>query len=410
MNWAFLILTGLIAILSIVEKYWDYLLKHWFGDGRTNDHKKLRKRLALLTIALFVANTIVVVVENHRKAEKAVKFENEIHSLTNQLVKISDQNLKLRDTISQGFRDISHQFSTNTAIPPAIRLAILDDALAKVQEKRTVLQKNHELFNASATDMETLRAERNNELDLQENQKRQAAIQQEVYELESRENVAEALKYQQLKEQGLLKSKKILADQILPVFEYVVSGLGRKLDDISKQTREKIFSNIPGETPSVYASDLVKDGIIINGTNFICVGTNSAWNFIISTTVAPLQTSLLAFQDYPSFLGFDNKIVFHEPFVSIYVVCQTPKGESVLTVTPYRDWQPDMPASPPPETPPVAGRLFYPQISIKLQVPNGLNIDERQPSTNCASAIDKALRRLIEAQDQQFPLGTKRQP
>lgn len=411
MNWAFYILAGLVVILTIVEKWWDYLLKHVFSDGRTNNHKSLRTWLFWLTLTLFVANQVVGVLDNHQKGKRAKRLEGNVDALTNQLAGISSENLKLRDTINQGFRDISHQFSTNTAISPAIRLAILGDALDKVHEEGNQFQKAHELFTAGATDIQTLRAERANELDLQENQKRQAWIQQNIDEIKSEKRTEERDHYQQLKDQGLLKSKKILTDQILPIFDRVIERLAKMLDDFSNATGEKRFSDFPGTTPNVYASDLVKDGTIINGTNFICIGTNSAWNFKISTTVAPLLASPIIFWPPPPPFGFDGSLVFHEPYVSINVVSRTTNGDSVLTITPYRVWQPDIIyPSPPPEPPPMADRLFYPQISIKLRVPNGLNLDEMQPSTNYASAIDKAIRRLIEAQDQQYPLSTTRQP
>lgn len=414
MNWAFYILAGLVVILTIVEKWWDYLLKYIFSDGRKNDHKTLRKWLFWLTLALFSANQIVGVFDNHQKTEKAQRLETKVDSLTNQLVIIGVENLQLRDEINQGFRDISHEFSTNGAIAPIIRLAVLDTALEQIKEEGNALQKEHELFDTGAADIKTLREERKTELNLQENQKRQTEIQQEKDDIQNKKIAEEAGKRaevaaqnQKLADQELLKSKMLLANQILPIFDYIVRELDKMLANVSKQSGEKRFSDFSGATPTVYASSLVKDGIIIDGANSINIGTNSAWDFRISTTVQSLRV-------FPQFYPFQPssgspiriQIQYREPYVSFSVASHTTNGESILTVTPYRQWNSDVSA----EDAPTADRPFYEKISIKLTVPNGLNIDELQPSENYKTAIDKALRRLIEAQDQQFPLGATNQP
>jgi hypothetical protein len=121
----------------------------------------------------------------------------------------------------------------------------------------------------------------------------------------------------------------------------------------------------------MYASDMVKGGIIVSGTNLLGIGTNSAWNFEIST--------LLIHQEE------ENK--YHrvmDASISLKIVSRTTNGESLLTITPR------------------AGK--FEQISVKLTVPNGLNINENKAKRFFTNSIDNALRHLIEAQDQQCPL------
>ena len=407
MNWVSYILAVLVAVLTLIQFRWDYLLKNFFKDGRTNDHKSLRKKLFILALILIVLNTVVSIINSYNKDVQAKADKRE---LTNQLATITAENLELREEVSQGFRDISHEFSTNEAIAPAIRLAVLNDALEKNSEQRKELQKSHELSVTEAVDMKTLRAERESELALQENQKRQGAIQQEIDNIQKSKDAEEAArvteqraKNQRWADGELVKSERVLAGQILPAFDYTVSELGKMLAEICNETGQKINTDFSGGMPTAYASELVKNGLVVNGTNSIGVGTNKFWTFKISTSVSRLRASP---NFPPSFAPPSSggiSIQYVEPYVTINVSSQTTNGDSTLTITPYRSWNFDMGAEPAPTT----DRPFYSQISIKLNVPNGLNIDEVQPFENFKAEIDKALHRLIGSQDEQFPIILK---
>ena len=406
MNWISNILGVLPVILAGILIWSEYRLKYHFDDGRTIIHRKWRKRVLWLALAALVLTYIGSLIKDEQSNKGKQNDRKQISDLTNQLAVITTENFKLREEVSQGFRDISNEFSTNAAFPFAIRLAVLDGAGKRLSEERLALQRSHELFSAGAMDIKTLRAERENELAMQENAKRQAWIQQQIDDIKGKEQSEAITRYQQRKDLDLLNSEKILAVQILPIFDYAIEALGKMLEDISNQAGEKRYSDFPDAKPTVYTSGLVKDGIIINGSNFICIGTNSAWNFKISTTVAPPRTSPISFRPPLPQGYFDNSLIFREPFVRIDIISRTTNGESVLTITPCRDWHPDFPGSSW-EPAPVTSKLFYSRISIKLQIPNGLNIDEFQSVTNYTSAIEEAIRRLIGAQDQQSPLTIK---
>jgi hypothetical protein len=109
-----------------------------------------------------------------------------------------------------------------------------------------------------------------------------------------------------------------LSAGILPAFDYLVTDLSKMLEIDSRESGETFFCNIPGGLPSIYSSDLVKNGIIVNGTNSMGIGTNSAWEFSISSTVDPVTLDDL------------NRI--QGRFASINVASQTTNGESLLTV------------------------------------------------------------------------------
>jgi hypothetical protein len=415
MNWVSYILAALVAALSLIQIRWDYLLKYFFKDGRTNEHKNLRIRLLILTLFVFMLNQFVSITKDYKKEQQSKKDKQELRTqvseLTNQLTVLTDENLKLREEVSKGFQNISREFSTNNAIAPDIRVAVLNDALRNNSEERVELQQSHQLFNVTALDMKTLRAEFENELALEENKKKQMILQQEIDEIQKRKDAGEAAKKdeqaaknQKWANEELARRERSFANQILPVFDYAIRELDKMLAEISDETGQNRHSDFLGETPTVYASALVKAGMIIDGTNTIGIGTNSAWNFKILTSVSPLHA-------YPSFSRPPDstfaanaiRIQFSQHYSVLKITSGASNNESTLIIEPFIPWNSDIGY----EFTPSGDAKFYSQISIKLNVPNGLNIDEVQPSENFKIIIDKALHRLIASQDQQFPVILK---
>ena len=327
-----------------------------------------------------------------------------ISSLTNQLRGISSDYMDFRAETDKRFRDISNDFSTNSAIDPVVRLEVLATEQKKVSEEGNQLQKKHELLNVSSDDLASIRAQRENELDLQENQKRQAEIQQQIDDIKNRQ--AQQLQKQaqqqqeQESEQAISQAEELIDAEIFPIFDYVIKKLDSDLEHDASGSGEGIFSDFPGGTPNVYASNLLKADKIVNGTNFLSIGTNSAWHFEISTTVPTIEK-------YPNY----NK----EPqyFAFIRIVTETTNGESMLIITPHLNNRmirtrmfnrPDMTLSrymTSPSTNWVIG------ISIRLKVLDGLNMDTQQSPQSYTKDIDEAIRRLIGDQDKQYPLPLK---
>jgi hypothetical protein len=290
------------------------------------------------------------------------------------------------------------------------RLAILDTEKQNAVQEGNEIQKSHELLNVSTTDLESLRAEREYELEQRSNQLEQAAIQKQIdarnQELEEPQRIRQAEQDKQQADQEILKKEQSLSAHILPIFDYAIIKLNKMLDGIAKEVGEKRHADFLGETPTIYASNLVSDGRLVSGTNSISIGTNSAWNFEISTTASEISTASPFGAPYGS---YQNRV-----FSTITISSRTTNGESILTLTPYYYTRGDSRE--------VQGMFFERKItadvwfykfSIKLNVPNGFNIDESPSLDESPSAesytteIDKALRGLIEAQDQQFPLTKK---
>ena len=352
------------------------------------------------------------------KDEHAKKDQQELHDqigqLTNQLAFITAEDLKLRDKVTQGFRDISYEFSTNAAVAPSIRLAILNNAQENLSKEQVELQKNHELLPNAAVDMKTLRAERESQLALQENRMKQTIVQQivqqEIANIQKNKDAEEAAKRaeqlaknQKWADEELIKVERKFAIQILPTFDYAIAKLNGMLSKISTETQQRVYSDFSGESPTIHASALVKDGLIVIGTNTISLGTNAAWGFKISTIIAPLHASPEMPPQPPDFIANSIAVNFGPHYTRLEISCQTTKGESTLIIEPVIPWNADIGY----RFVPNRDSRFYTQFSIKLSLPNGLKLDETQPAETCNPTIDKALRYLIEAQDQQFPLTSK---
>jgi hypothetical protein len=282
-----------------------------------------------------------------------------------------------------GLKSEWHGLATNQAIVlPDARLVMLSNEQQDAVQEEDAIKTQHELLSFDTVDINVLRKERENELEQQSNHVKQEELQKQIDDIKNKKTAEENAKKeeyaaklekenQQKSEQQLLQSKKRRAIEILPFFDYAVGRLYKMLDGFATGAAENRHSDFLGATPTMYASDMVKGGIIVSGTNLLGIGTNSAWNFEIST--------LLIHQEE------ENK--YHrvmDASISLKIVSRTTNGESLLTITPR------------------AGK--FEQISVKLTVPNGLNINENKAKRFFTNSIDNALRHLIEAQDQQCPL------
>jgi hypothetical protein len=166
------------------------------------------------------------------------------------------------------------------------------------------------------------------------------------------------------------------------------------LEDISDDSKEEINTDFSGQTTAtIYESNLTEVKRIISGTNFISIGTNSAWRFDISTT--------------------ENL-----PNSRLKVICRGKNGQSILTITPNYNIPTFVSEPPAPQHVLQEEDIQLDNLSINLIVPNGLcvgNIDERIEGMDFSANnlieyftnIDTALLDLIEAQQQQFPLTKK---
>ena len=201
---------------------------------------------------------------------------------------------------------------------------------------------------------------------------------------------------QEKDEQAYLSKQKTLAGKILPIFDYTVSELNAMLTQIAIQAQMKIYSDFPSTIPTIYSSSMVSNGIIVDGTNFISIGTNSAWHFQISTVVTPeISEGFNGPAPGPYHAYSDEQ---RRRYIVLNITSEGTNGESSISVKPNIVWM---------------GRVLRPilprQINgfhVTVSVPNGLNLDLNSGLTNYAP-INAALNRIVGAQDQQSPLSLK---
>ena len=214
-----------------------------------------------------------------------------------------------------------------------------------------------------------MRAERENELALREKNQRLAEIQQGIDEVNKQKAQQQSLLAQKESERQhelvILENQKTLSTPILPMFDYAIAKLDKMLDKIAGDADERRHTDFLGETPSIYGSNLEKDEWLHSGTNFISIGTNSAWKFEISTMVTTAENTNFALPGR-----------FPHVFAVMKIICRTTNGVSNLILTPdfvnrfenrwtAMEFQSNQ----------ITNDPWLHQLSIILNVPNGLDLN-----------------------------------
>ncbi len=237
MNLIFYILAGLVGILTVLQIWWDYLLKNFFKDGRTNEHKSFRKRLLVLTLVLFALNQFVGIVNAYRRDKQAKMDKKEsnsqINGLTNQLALINSNQAKL----SKENQQLVSVLSTNTSFDSGTRAAIIE------------ANRKFEVVDSQVVDVNAWMSELANKRALSEIGREQAR-------------------------QRALAAEKPVIEKYSPCFDYSVKRLQTILAELAKQHGEGVLSSYTG-IPTILQSNVVK-------VAEISIGTNSSWTFTVS--------------------------------------------------------------------------------------------------------------------------------
>ena len=392
MNWVFYTFLAVILVAQIIL---DHRLKHAVKDARTTKHKNYRTTLLYITLI----GAVLGLIENVRKEKRA---ETSAAGFSSQ---IKTEGSSTRQEFVRDFQDLSSALATNKSIDSATRLAILNNEENKILQQKKALEAEiettakHEPISIDMVSLKTLRAEWGNKHTQWELQNKEAEIQRKREEIEHEQLAKqEALEQAhqevlqneqaQLARQEALRQEKHIADQCLSIFDYVIKMTCTAIIGVAKDTGEKVSFDSPS-LPTIYQSNFLKEGKIVKGTNFISLGTNTAWNFRISTTgQIPVRNA-----DQMK----NQSIQLQRRRVSTLTIKSEGKdGTSSISIVPLVVFVRN-------ET----NNSAFPEIgavSIKLNIPNGQGIDEIQSVTNYTKSVDAALRTLIEAQDQQSPL------
>lgn len=320
------------------------------------------------------------------RATEQTEQENKdrISYFTNQL---HQSNLNVSNLQTEVARLI-HDFSTNSTILPAVRLAILDDQQEKIDMQKSELQKQGALISVSLPDIAAIRAERENRRRLQELQERQEEIQRAKDEIKQQEEQAKAqiaqLQEEQKAKAEAAKKEAEETEKYLDIFDYAIRRLHTVLVIFSKDSGEKITSDFPESLPSAYHSGFVSNGHLVIGKNTMGIGTNAAWNFVVST----VNKSRLD-QNYPNEAvkrGFQP--IQPLPFALEIRSKRWPwLGSPILAIIPYDDC-----------------------VSIKFGTARKLVINDTLNNVDYKTNLDAAITALLDSLDERWPLPTNNNP
>jgi len=395
-NWTYGTLVAIFVLLSILQILFDYLLTHVFKDARTTGHKKLRMTLLCVTLSVFVASQIAVLVEGYRQSESAKTERAELNSQIAQLKEqVAASNIDSRNEFRHELQTLRTDFATNQSRDIGARIAVLNTEASKTVEKRAELLKQQELIAIEPISLRSLRKERTNRLAIQETELRQSEVLRLKAEIEEQEAEKERQRIEEQsrkdRESAEQKSKeeiaareKLINEQSVAVFDQVIGSLYFILTSIGKETDNVVSSDFPKNPPTAQYSSLFSDGKITKGTNQLLLGTNLTWRFEISSS----PPRLLAPKEPKSPVRFLP--------AKLNILSLGKDGVSSFSISPT-----DSTASPRYNL-----AIEINQVNLALHLPNQPADNRAHPSTNYVKGIEQALRALVGAQDNQFRLNS----
>ncbi len=336
-------------------------------------------------MAMGIAGITLLVFSYKDQAEKeghARQVENEnkkqMNYLTHTMSMQSKDNAAPRGEVTAAFKILPTPFRTNAAIPPDVRLSVLLTAKQEAENENTMLNQEHEILDQTTTDFLELRKKYKNELDQQDVKKRLAAIANEIEQVQAqlsqRQNDQAAKLAQEQQTRRQIDQSRKLTKKCSPIFDYTIARLSTVLAGIASQTGEKRQTDFSGNSPTIYGSRLISEGLFTEETNFISIGTNAAWRFNFSIAT-----------NFPQERG-----VLTRRSVGLCISCETTNGTTsclwIYPAVPFRTNN-------------------VKRVRIDLNVTNGLSMSET--NTDPTNAINEALDKLIFTQDQIFSLPLK---
>jgi hypothetical protein len=165
---------------------------------------------------------------------------------------------------------LAYIIGTNQSIPSNARIQILTDLYGKETQKQASIKT--EISQMTGADLNLLRIERKNQRAIWENE-------QQKNEIISNQQ-SEQLKIEdQDKQASEIELERVMVNESLANFDYVIKKFYAMLSDIAAQTGSKTSADFNGSIPTIYSSNLIKNGRFTDSSNTISLGTNDAWNF-----------------------------------------------------------------------------------------------------------------------------------
>jgi hypothetical protein len=186
--------------------------------------------------------------------------------------------VKPGDVVSQQLVDIGHRITKlndaivkSPSVDPGVQVSILLDELQRISEKELTKPEKDILLSQALT-LHSLEKGRKEYIAAAEREKRRQ-------ELADREREIRQQQAAQLDE----GREKKFASRYVAVIDYVIATLYETLSNIAKESSEPIFTDFPGDRPSIYNSTVLRDGKLQNGIHIIRVGSHKEWEISITS-------------------------------------------------------------------------------------------------------------------------------
>lgn len=149
MNWPSYILGFSPVILAGVLVWWEYRLKYHFDDGRTKEHKRWRKRVLWLTLALFILGQINSISKDKQARIERFQLLYKINSLNTNQTYLLSKNSEINSNqliLQQQNRSLLNELATNSSISLDLR-----ERIVKSNNKFEIIDSHVEDLNAWET-------------------------------------------------------------------------------------------------------------------------------------------------------------------------------------------------------------------------------------------------------------------
>jgi hypothetical protein len=361
------------------------------------DESKKMKAFFLILIIVCIAGSVAIAVKQGKDAGQQQKdFSDQMGGVQFQLRQANTNN----ETLKEEVQSLKNEISTNAGIADSLRLVVLGDQYDRIVNENQDLQNQHELLDTAPVDLDTIRQKTEIELTQKTNDEKLAELQARMDDIKSKKQAESDAEAEKLAEEranhDTLEKEKAMTSLIAPIFDYTIVRFGNILAGL--KTGEAVTGDFHSLAPNLSSSKLINQGILVENTNVIAIGTNAAWNFQITTTIDLNQR-----QSFPSSRNYSL------PWsgAAINILANTTNSSSVLTIKPTFFSRNSRYGQMRFGEGKIKGDVWFYDITLTLNAGDGVNIGKSISSDNFTNEIDSALEELIGSEDALCPLKPK---
>jgi hypothetical protein len=232
---------------------------------------KRRPRMSLLLFIIVFALVgsgawfIVFKLQPPRAPDSAAQTDKAISDLGDRITKLSDALAK------------------SPSVDPGVQLSILKNEHETLSKKREELTKQEkEALDNQALTLQSLEEGRRKHLELED-------LARKERDVKSRQSKLEWEQRQRQWEEADNARDTDFSNKYIPVADYAITTLYEMLRNVSEQSGQKIVTDFPNDRASVFGSNMLQDGKIVQAQHMMRVGSNSDWEFAL-VTAAPVRT------------------------------------------------------------------------------------------------------------------------